>query len=68
MAPLEGASLNGDTQGDSATDQARPAGPGVEEQARRLRQRNLAVLAALIGLVVLFYVITVVRMSSGSGG
>jgi hypothetical protein len=42
----------------------------VEEQrrqeadlrARKLRGRNLAVLAALLALVVLFYAITVVRM------
>ena len=32
------------------------------ERRKRLRGRNYAVLAALIGLVVLFYVITVVRM------
>ncbi|CAO3400254.1 hypothetical protein VH569_09840 [Azospirillum sp. 11R-A] len=42
----------------------------VEEQrrqeaalrAKKLRGRNLAVLAALLALVVLFYAITVVRM------
>lgn len=33
------------------------------ERRRRLRGRNYAVLAALIALVVLFYVITLVRMS-----
>ncbi|MCW2236483.1 hypothetical protein [Azospirillum canadense] len=33
------------------------------ERRRRLRGRNYAVLAALIALVVLFYIITVVRMS-----
>lgn len=32
------------------------------ERRRRLRGRNYAVLAALIALVVLFYIITVVRM------
>ncbi|PWC37593.1 hypothetical protein [Azospirillum sp. TSO35-2] len=32
---------------------------------KRLRGRNLAVLAALLALVVLFYAITVVRMSAG---
>ncbi|MBP2303938.1 hypothetical protein GBZ48_03305 [Azospirillum melinis] len=45
----------------------------VEEQrrqeaalrARKLRGRNLAVLAALLALVVLFYAITVVRMGGG---
>ncbi|MBY6261619.1 hypothetical protein EI613_06695 [Azospirillum sp. 412522] len=31
-------------------------------RAKKLRGRNLAVLAALLALVVLFYVITVVRM------
>ncbi|MCM8733827.1 hypothetical protein M5E06_06385 [Azospirillum sp. A1-3] len=43
----------------------------VEEQrrqeadlrAKKLRGRNLAVLAALLALVALFYAITVVRMS-----
>ncbi|CAO3355988.1 hypothetical protein [Azospirillum melinis] len=45
----------------------------VEEQrrqeaalrAKKLRGRNLAVLAALLALVVLFYAITVVRMGGG---
>jgi hypothetical protein len=34
----------------------------VSEQHRRNRGRNLALLAVLGGLVVLFYVITLVRM------
>ena len=34
----------------------------VSEQHRRNRSRNLALLAVLGGLVVLFYVITLVRM------
>ncbi|WP_156927183.1 hypothetical protein [Azospirillum halopraeferens] len=33
-----------------------------EERRRRLRGRNLAMLAVLMGLVALFYVITLVRM------
>ncbi|WP_448203333.1 hypothetical protein [Azospirillum sp. sgz302134] len=33
------------------------------ERRRRLRGRNYAVLAALLALVVLFYVVTLVRMS-----
>ena len=40
-------------------------GNPAAERAKRLRGRNLAVLAALIALVVLFYGITVVRMSAG---
>ncbi len=32
------------------------------ERRKRLRGRNYAVLAALVALVVLFYVITIVRM------
>jgi len=32
------------------------------EKQRRLRQRNWALLAALIGFVVLVYVITIVKM------
>ncbi|PWC85850.1 hypothetical protein TSH100_14865 [Azospirillum sp. TSH100] len=34
----------------------------TELRAKKLRGRNLAVLAALLALVVLFYAITVVRM------
>ncbi|PWC77724.1 hypothetical protein [Azospirillum sp. TSH64] len=34
----------------------------VALRAKKLRGRNLAVLAALLALVVLFYAITVVRM------
>ena len=36
-----------------------------DERRKRLRGRNLAVLAALIALVVLFYGITIVRMGGG---
>jgi hypothetical protein len=32
------------------------------EQHRRQRGKNLAMLAVLVGLVVLFYVVTMVRM------
>lgn len=39
----------------------------VEERRRRLRGRNYAVLAALLALVVLFYVITLVRMGGQAG-
>lgn len=35
------------------------------ERRKRLRGRNLAVLAALLALVALFYGITIVRMSAG---
>lgn len=38
--------------------------PGADRQ-QRLRNRNLALLAVLIGLVALFYVITIVRMGGG---
>ena len=34
----------------------------VDEKRKRLRQRNWALLAALIGFVVLVYVITIVKM------
>ncbi len=43
----------------------KPDGRQDAVRARRLRGRNLAVLAALLALVVLFYAITVVRMSAG---
>lgn len=33
-----------------------------EERARRLRGRNLATLAGLFGLALLFYAVTVVRV------
>lgn len=32
---------------------------------RRRRNRNLALLAVLVGLVVLFYVLSIVRMTGG---
>ncbi len=35
-----------------------------EERRRRLRGRNLAVLAVLLGLVALFYAITIIRMGA----
>lgn len=35
------------------------------EVHKRQRSKNLAMLAALVGLVVLFYVIALVRMSGG---
>ena len=38
----------------------RPA--SANEKQKRLRQRNWALLAALIGFVVLVYVITIVKM------
>ncbi|HSR55286.1 MAG TPA: hypothetical protein VLN73_03530 [Alphaproteobacteria bacterium] len=36
-----------------------------DSRQRRLRQRNWAMLAVLGGLAVLFYVITIVKMSGG---
>jgi len=35
---------------------------------RRLRHRNLALLAVLLGLIVLFYLVTVVRLGGGAAG
>jgi hypothetical protein len=37
----------------------------VDERGRRIRARNRALLAVLLGLVVLFYVMSIVRMSGG---
>lgn len=37
----------------------------VDEQRRRLRSRNLAVMAVLLALVALIYVISIVRMGGG---
>jgi predicted nucleic acid-binding Zn ribbon protein len=48
-----------------AIDADRPALSGEQqlvERRKRLRQRNWALLAALIGFVVLVYVITIVKL------
>jgi hypothetical protein len=37
----------------------------VDERERRIRTRNRALLAVLLGLVALFYVMAIVRMSGG---
>ena len=37
----------------------------TEEVARRLRSRNRALLAVLLGLVILMYFVAVVRMRGG---
>lgn len=37
-----------------------------EELKRRLRAKNLAMAAGLVGLVVLFYLITLVKMGGGN--
>jgi hypothetical protein len=36
--------------------------PATDERQKRLRQRNWALLAALLGFVALVYVITIVKM------
>jgi hypothetical protein len=38
---------------------------GTNERERRIRARNRALLAVLLGLVALFYAITIVRLSGG---
>ncbi len=35
---------------------------------RRLRHRNLALLAVLVGLMVMFYLVTIVRLGGGPTG
>ena len=37
----------------------------VDERERRMRARNRALLVVLLGLVALFYVIAIVRMTGG---
>jgi hypothetical protein len=37
----------------------------ISERERTIRSRNRALLAVLLGLVLLFYVIAIVRMSGG---
>jgi hypothetical protein len=49
------------------TQPCEPKGQGPTPEQRRQRSRNLAMLAVLGGLVVLFYVITIVKMG-GTGG
>lgn len=39
--------------------------PGIDEHRRRLRSRNLTVMAVLLALVALIYVISIVRMGGG---
>lgn len=39
--------------------------PDSEGRRRRLRSKNLALFAALIGLVVLIYLVSIVRMGGG---
>ncbi|HXQ50856.1 MAG TPA: hypothetical protein VN802_07170 [Stellaceae bacterium] len=39
--------------------------PAVDDRQRRQRVKNLALLAVLAGLAMLFYVITLVRMGAG---
>jgi hypothetical protein len=47
----------------TGTDRQAPSGEkGADEKRKRLRQRNWALLAALVGFVVLVYVITIVKM------
>ena len=41
------------------------ARPVPTERQKRLRQRNWALLAALVGFVVLVYVVTIVKMKGG---
>lgn len=38
---------------------------GMDERERRMRARNRALLAVLLGLVALFYAMSIVHMSGG---
>lgn len=40
----------------------------IGDEHRKRRARNYALMAVLLGLVALFYVITIVRFGSGTGG
>jgi uncharacterized membrane protein len=51
------------TTGDMAKNSEKRRYPS--EMHKRQRSKNLAMLAALVGLVVLFYVVALVRMSGG---
>ena len=37
----------------------------MDERERKMRSRNRALLVVLLGLVALFYIIAIVRMSGG---
>jgi len=41
------------------------ARPVVDEKRKRLRQRNWALLAALVAFVVLVYAVTIVKLKGG---
>jgi hypothetical protein len=43
----------------------RPGATSAEERRRRLRGRNLAVMAVLLAFVLLVYAISIVRMAGG---
>jgi len=58
-----GRELSGRDDGQALPDDQRAEGvENTPERVRRIRDRNLATLAILLGLVVLFYLITIVRM------
>ena len=38
------------------------------ERRKRLRNRNLALLAVLLGLIILFYLMTIVQFGTGGQG
>jgi hypothetical protein len=47
------------------TGRAVTGGAAMDERERRMRGRNRALLAVLLGLVALFYAITIARLSGG---
>ena len=50
----------------SKLDQQAPTPKTAEEMQRKRRGRNLAVLGIIVGLVVLFYVLTLVKVGGAS--
>lgn len=50
----------------SKSPQEPPRGETEAELRKRVRGKNLALVAVLAGLVVIFYVLTLVRMGGGS--
>lgn len=62
---MTGVPRRGDAAPTGAKDPAPETGSNEEtaaERRQRIRGRNLATLAVLLGLVVLFYLVTIVRM------
>jgi hypothetical protein len=57
---------NGDDTGDNAGHAAGQAAGHVQEREKRQRQRSIAIALCLIGLVLLFYAATIIRLGGNA--